>query len=158
MTERMLTNKAAEATIEKAVKKYARSRGWLVYKFSSPGKRDVPDDQFMQSGWMFLIEFKADGKKPTPAQQREHRIIREQGGFLVFVIDGIDDGRWVVDQMTDKLLEVREAAEALTAEARENVESGHTPNATTEQALREVEAGETVALTVDALREWTQHD
>ena len=109
---KMLTHQEAEKAIEKAVVKYARKRGWLAYKFSSPGKRDVPDYEFMQSGWMFMIEFKAEGEEPSVTQKREHNIIRERGGFIVLVIDSIEDGRRVVDMMTDRLNAIRAAQEA----------------------------------------------
>lgn len=85
-----------EKHIEKKVKDYARKSGWLVYKFTSPGHRSVPDDIFMKDGDMFFIEFKAPGKKPTPKQADEAEKIRNNG-FNVYIIDNIGEGYNIVD-------------------------------------------------------------
>ena len=81
-----------EAKIEAAVSKYARSRGMLVRKFTSPAHRAVPDKYFlMPNGQSFFIEFKAPNKKPTPLQEREIALIRKNKG-VVFVIDDKQGG------------------------------------------------------------------
>lgn len=85
-----------ESAIEKKVTDYAKKQGWLTYKFSSPGKRSVPDQIFFKNNYTFFIEFKATGKKATPAQIREHKKLSKQG-FVVFVIDGIQGGIDCVD-------------------------------------------------------------
>lgn len=85
-----------EKTIEKAVCDYAKEKGCLVYKFSSPGHAAVPDRMFiLPGGRLFMIEFKAPGKKLTPAQNREHMRI---GSFQVsvYVVDNIDVGKAIV--------------------------------------------------------------
>lgn len=86
-----------EAPIEKAVCEYAKSKGLLVYKFTSPQRAAVPDRLFiLPGGRVFFCEFKATGKKPTPAQEREHIRLREQGS-VIYVVDNVDDGKAMVD-------------------------------------------------------------
>ena len=86
-----------EKKIERVVCEYARSRGHLAYKFTSPQRAAVPDRLMIApGGFVYFIEFKAYGKKPTPQQMREHERLRVQG-VNVYVIDNIDDGKGVVD-------------------------------------------------------------
>ena len=86
-----------EKQIEQKVCDYAKDRGLLVYKFTSPARAAVPDRMFVApSGKVFFIEFKASGKKPTVPQTREHQRLRDHGVF-VFVVDNVDDGKGVID-------------------------------------------------------------
>jgi len=86
-----------EKQIEKAVCDYAKEKGILVYKFSSPGHAAVPDRMFiLPGGRMFMMEFKAPGKKPTAPQTREHnRLIRQ--GTRVFIVDNVWFGKDMID-------------------------------------------------------------
>ena len=86
-----------ERQIESKVKDYARSRGFLAYKFTSPGHAFVPDGLFISpKGVVFFIEFKRKGCVPTPGQFREHqRLIAH--GVSVYVIDSADTGKSVID-------------------------------------------------------------
>jgi hypothetical protein len=78
---------------------YARKKDLLVYKFTSPARAAVPDRMFItQDGRVFFCEFKAAGKKPTPAQAREHQRLR-QSKVNVFVIDSVDEGKVMIDVM-----------------------------------------------------------
>lgn len=91
--------KMIEKQIEEKVGTYAKEQGFLVYKFTSPQRAAVPDRLYITPrGKVFFVEFKREGMKPTPAQQREHERLREQG-VMVFVIDDVDKGRAMVDQM-----------------------------------------------------------
>ena len=86
-----------EKDIEKAVKEYARSKGFLAYKFTSPGHSFVPDGLFISpKGGVFFVEFKREGGKPTPGQLREHTRINEHK-ICVYVVDSIPKGKGVVD-------------------------------------------------------------
>ena len=85
-----------ESVIEKKVGDYATSKGWLVYKFSSPNTRAVPDKIFMRNGVVFFIEFKAPNKLPTKLQYANHKRITAHG-VSVFVIDNIEKGIALVD-------------------------------------------------------------
>ena len=91
--------KMLEKQIEERVGTYAKEQGFLVYKFTSPQRAAVPDRLYITPrGKVFFVEFKREGMKPTPAQQREHERLRDQG-VMVFVIDDVDKGRAMVDQM-----------------------------------------------------------
>lgn len=86
-----------ERDIEKKVCDYAKDRGYLAYKFTSPSRAAVPDRLFIgPTGHMWFVEFKQGGKKPTPAQEREHHRLR-QHLVEVWVIDSVDDGKKMVD-------------------------------------------------------------
>ena len=89
-----------EKDIEKAVKRYAESKGWLTRKWTSPGHMFVPDQIFITPyGHVIFIEFKRKGAKPTPGQLREHEKLRNQG-CIVYVIDNVNDGKVMVDAHT----------------------------------------------------------
>lgn len=83
---------ARESKIEKAVCDHAKSKGWLVYKWSSPGNRGVPDRLFIRKGYVLFIEFKRKGGKTTPIQELIHKKFLEHE-FKVHLIDNIEDGK-----------------------------------------------------------------
>lgn len=87
-----------EKDIEKKVSAYARTLGCLVYKFTSPSQRSVPDRLFIMPGGRgcFFIEFKRLGLKPTPAQEVEIAKIRKHG-TAVFVVDIVEKGESIID-------------------------------------------------------------
>ena len=86
-----------EKEIEKAVCDYAKKRGYLVYKFSSPARISVPDRIFISpNGMVLFIEFKREGKKPTKAQQREIARIAKQGVYVT-VVDNVERGKEIVN-------------------------------------------------------------
>jgi len=88
-----------EKQIESAVCDYAKSKGLLVYKFTSPNRMAVPDRLFIcPDGRIFFCEFKREGQKPTPAQDREHTRLR-QHKVNVFVIDNVTEGNVMIDLM-----------------------------------------------------------
>ena len=87
-----------ERDIEKRVCDYAKERGMLVYKFTSPNRSAVPDRLFVTPvGYCFFVEMKREGAKPTPAQEREHQRLRGHN-VRVYVIDGVDQGKRVIDE------------------------------------------------------------
>lgn len=86
-----------EKIIEQKVCDYAKKQGVLVYKFTSMGKRSVPDRLFfLPGGKSFLIEFKRAGKHPTPSQRAEITRLQQQG-VVVYVIDSVETGKAAVD-------------------------------------------------------------
>ena len=86
-----------ERDVEKRVKTYAESKGWLTRKWTSPGHAFVPDQIFIRpDGLVIFAEFKQLGKKPTAGQMREHERLRGHG-CLVYVIDSVDAGKAMVD-------------------------------------------------------------
>ena len=97
--------KLLERDIEAAVCRYAeRKYGMKAEKFTSPGRRSVPDRLFsVTGGRVFFIEFKAPKKKPTPKQIKDHERRREMG-FKVFVCDDIEQGQMIIDGMVEGAL------------------------------------------------------
>jgi hypothetical protein len=89
-----------EAKVEYKVTQYARERGVLYYKFTSPQHRAVPDRLFIYLGRVLFIEFKAPGKKLTPLQEREHRMLAEQG-MVVLVVDSVEKGQKAINILTE---------------------------------------------------------
>jgi hypothetical protein len=86
-----------ERDIEKRVKDYARSKGWLAYKFTSPGHIGVPDGLLISPvGFVIFMEFKQTGKKPTAMQQREIDRIN-QHDVMALVVDSVEQGKGLID-------------------------------------------------------------
>ena len=88
-----------EKQIEARVCEYAKTKGVLVYKFTSPARAAVPDRLFIAPGGrVIFIEFKREGQKPTAPQAREHERLRRQG-VAVYVVDDVAVGKAVVDSL-----------------------------------------------------------
>ena len=81
-----------ESEIERKVKKHARLNGWLVFKFTSPGRRGVPDNIFLKNKRVVFPEFKAIDSKPNKLQEHTFKKIREQR-FHVPIIDSTEQGK-----------------------------------------------------------------
>lgn len=99
----MATSKRRESQVEQRIKQRAREHGGTAYKFTSPGRRSVPDDLIMcpcvpASMRPVFIEAKRPGEKPTAAQLREHEKLRQLGA-TVFVADDYD----VVDTIFESI-------------------------------------------------------
>jgi hypothetical protein len=85
-----------EKDVEKKVCDYAKEKGILVYKFTSPARSAVPDRLMILNGKVWFIEFKRPGAKPTPPQEREHQRLRA-AHVHVWVIDDVTKGKEMVD-------------------------------------------------------------
>jgi len=77
--------------LEKEVEQYLVRRikelGGMAEKFTSPGRRSVPDRLVsLPGGRIVFVELKAPGKKPTPGQLKDHERRRVMG-FTVLVLD-----------------------------------------------------------------------
>lgn len=82
---------SAEKTIEQALCRRIRDLGGLCEKFTSPGRRSVPDRLVtLPGGRVLFIEVKAPGKTPTPNQTTDHAR-RRALGCKVLVIDSLED-------------------------------------------------------------------
>ncbi len=68
-----------EKDIEAKARKLAIADGWECYKFSSPGRRSVPDRLFIKGGRVVFIEFKRPGGRLTSGQEREIARLRAKG-------------------------------------------------------------------------------
>lgn len=88
-----------EKIIERAGDEYARARGWLVYKASSPGNTGVHDQIHHKSGVTFYIEYKATGKKASPKQRKFAQYLMYQG-IPCQCCDSIAKARVFIDAMT----------------------------------------------------------
>lgn len=80
-----------EKFIEAALVKRVKQLGGTCEKFTSPGRRSVPDRIVtLPGGRIVFVEVKAPGKKPTELQDRDHGRRREMG-CEVIVVSSIED-------------------------------------------------------------------
>ena len=69
-----------ERTIEAALVRRVKALGGTCEKFTSPGRRSVPDRVVtLPEGRIIFVELKAPGKKPTELQERDHQRRRDLG-------------------------------------------------------------------------------
>ena len=86
-----------EHTIETTVCRYAKDKGWIVYKFSNPYHRGVPDRIFITPyGKIIFIEFKSSIGKLGPSQIREHDRLKKHN-VIIHVINDITKGKELID-------------------------------------------------------------
>jgi len=86
-----------ERDVEAALVKRVKELGGTCEKFTSPGRRSVPDRlvilPFVVNMIVYpkivFVECKAPGKKPTEKQLMDHEM-RRRMGCLVVVIDSIE--------------------------------------------------------------------
>ncbi len=87
-----------EKQIEKKVTEYAKTKGYLSFKFNSMSCRAVPDRLFINSkGLILLIEFKRLNAKPTEKQVLMINKLLAQK-VLVFVVDSVESGKDIIDK------------------------------------------------------------
>lgn len=83
-----------ERDIEQYLVRRIKRLGGMAEKFTSPGRRSVPDRLVtLPGGRVVFIELKAPGKNPTENQLRDHHRRRDLG-CEVMVIDtkeGVDN-------------------------------------------------------------------
>ena len=87
----MATNKRRESQVEQRIIDRAKEHKGTAYKFTSPGRRSVPDRLVVCACIPLelrplFIEAKRPGKDATDPQKREHRKLRDRGA-TVFVAD-----------------------------------------------------------------------
>ena len=85
-----------ERHIEARVVDYAKKKGCYVRKFTSPGRRSVPDRIFAYKGQVWWIELKKEGEDATKLQKAEHAEMRKFG-LRVYVADSVTKGKAIVD-------------------------------------------------------------
>jgi len=96
------TNAKLERDIEAHLVEGIKRLGGVAYKFTSPGRRSVPDRIcVLPGGRIVFVELKAPGKKPTAGQAREHRRLMDLG-CAVWVCDTIEK----VDKLLKPLWEL----------------------------------------------------
>ena len=88
-----------ERDLERKLGVYAKKRGCLYYKFTSPARRSVPDRMVVgPHGEIVFIELKAPGKRPTKLQLRELKILQDQGCAAEWC-DNLEDGQALIDSV-----------------------------------------------------------
>jgi len=88
-----------EKDIEKKICDYARSLNVLVYKFTSPNQRAVPDRMFIAPGGRIgFLEIKRTGCAPTKLQAKEMAKLKQQGCTVSWV-DNVPDGKAFVAEL-----------------------------------------------------------
>lgn len=79
-----------ESYIERKLCERIKALGGLCEKFTSPGRRSVPDRLItLPNGDISFAEVKAPGEKPTILQKRDHAR-RRNLGCRVFIIDSLE--------------------------------------------------------------------
>ena len=79
-----------ERDIENALKLRVKALGGMSEKFTSPGKRSVPDQLVtLPDNRIIFVECKAPGKRPTRKQHADHAR-RRALGCDVRVIDSLE--------------------------------------------------------------------
>ena len=92
-----------EKVIEKKIKAYGKTIGFLSRKFISPGSNGVPDQLFInQNGIAIFIEMKRKGETPTPAQGKQIRKFKANLA-PTFVVDNIEIGCQILDAWKDRV-------------------------------------------------------
>ena len=59
-----------ERDVERYLIKECEKRGWLCWKFASPGRRGVPDRIVIRPGAVAFVEVKRKGGRVSPLQIR----------------------------------------------------------------------------------------
>ena len=86
-----------EKEIEAALRKAAKKRNGIAFKFVSPGLSGVPDRLvLLPMGRIGFIELKAPGKKMRKLQEKRKSQL-EALGFLVFCLDSKEEVEVVLD-------------------------------------------------------------
>ena len=87
-----------ESQVEQTLIRKVKKLGGICEKFTSPGRRSVPDRIVtLPNGRVIFIELKSPGKKPTRAQALDHGR-RRSLGCDVRVIDNIISARSFPDE------------------------------------------------------------
>jgi hypothetical protein len=69
-----------ESDLEKKLRAEVKARGGECYKFTSPGRRRVPDRMCVFPGNVIVfVEVKRPKKEPTDEQWRELRALHDKG-------------------------------------------------------------------------------
>lgn len=94
-----MVTKLKESHIERRLVERTREAKGVAFKFVSPARRSVPDrlillpvpeeHRALVASYLWFVECKAPGQKPTESQSREHERLRDLG-YRVDVVDTYD--------------------------------------------------------------------
>ena len=97
-----------ESKIETKMKEYAEELGLMFLKFVSPGNRGVPDRIIIgHQSVMAFAELKKPKETPNEKQLKMHEKFCQRG-FEVQVIDNLDDGLALLEDIARISTELRE--------------------------------------------------
>ena len=68
-----------ERDVERYLIKECEKRGWLCWKFVSPGRRGVPDRIVIRSGAVTFVEVKRKAGRVSPLQIRRIEELTQRG-------------------------------------------------------------------------------
>lgn len=68
-----------ERDVERYLIKECEKRGWLCWKFVSPGRRGVPDRVVIRHGGVAFVEVKRKGGRVSPLQIRRIEELTRRG-------------------------------------------------------------------------------
>jgi hypothetical protein len=89
----------SESSIERSVCAYAKKKGILPMKFTSPQRAGVPDRLFLAPvGRVFFIEFKTEKGKLSPLQINEQRVFKRYG-HTIHVVSSVAQGKKLIDEL-----------------------------------------------------------
>lgn len=75
-----------ESSVEKYLNTQVKKAGGLSRKYTSPGRRGVPDRIVILNGYVYFVELKRPGEKPRPDQLAEHKAMANNG-IKVHILD-----------------------------------------------------------------------
>ncbi len=85
-----------EKKIEKAVCTYAKSKGWLTFKWVSPGNAGAPDRLMIKGNQTIFIEFKSPSGRLSAVQKAQIKRLIYYGA-TVHVVNSIEQGKRIID-------------------------------------------------------------
>ena len=91
-----------ESKLEQWCRDRARERGWMLWKWVSPGRAGVPDRILIHPGGVVFVEFKAPGRQLTKLQakvkrdleqlEQHYEVIRYRDEFVA-LLEALSRGR-----------------------------------------------------------------
>ncbi len=96
MEESRIMRRIAENTVEEYLKRQCKERGWICWKFTSTGKRGVPDRVVIGScGEVTFVELKAADGSPSKEQLAVAKDLASHGISVYFVYNKAEVDRLV---------------------------------------------------------------
>ena len=89
-----------ESEIESAIRAYALERGCRCYKLAGVHDIGKPDRVLTCNGQTVYLEVKTTSGRLSTVQRREHQRIQQAGG-VVYIVDTVESGKWIIDKLVD---------------------------------------------------------